>query len=515
MDLRFVYLLSFFFSLVALVIYYEINSNKINKNYLLMFLTTLISNFGYAMSVYANDLEAAMAGNLISYVGSIFTILFMLVVVVDLCGKRFYFPLRFGLFLYALAISIIVATTKETDLFFGHSYLDKLHGLTVIRYTAGPVMTFYIIYLAGINISAMITVIHSVFTKKRVSKKTLQILLCMLIFGTLTYLIPLALGVRINFMPYTYILMDAFFIFFSLRANTYDLQLNLINVFQRRGGYGYIAFSNNKRFLGCDDFALKFFPELENVSIDSFIPNSYTNVIEKLHYNDQYWDWNQHCNQDFGILCEKKAAICTIHKISVSRKSMGFLFEIRDDTEQQIYIKGLSSFNKELSHLVQEKTEQVTDMQDSIIRGMATMVESRDNSTGGHILRTSDCVQIFTEELMKHPELTFCTPEFCSNLIKAAPMHDLGKIAIDDSILRKPGIFTAEEYEKMKRHAAEGAVIVGKVLAQITDKNFKTIAINVAHYHHEKWDGTGYPENLKAEENAIDDIVTSKHGEQK
>jgi HD-GYP domain-containing protein (c-di-GMP phosphodiesterase class II) len=75
-------------------------------------------------------------------------------------------------------------------------------------------------------------------------------------------------------------------------------------------------------------------------------------------------------------------------------------------------------------------------------------------------------------------------------------MHDLGKIAIDDYILRKPGIYTEEEYSIMKRHAAEGAVIVAKVLSQINDENFKKIAINVAHYHHEKWDGTGYPNGL-------------------
>ena len=139
-------------------------------------------------------------------------------------------------------------------------------------------------------------------------------------------------------------------------------------------------------------------------------------------------------------------------------------------------------------------------MQESIIKGMATMVESRDNSTGGHILRTSDCIQIFTEELLKHPELKECTPEFCNNLIKAAPMHDLGKISVDDSILRKPGIFTEDEYNKMKRHAAEGAVIVEKVLHEIEDEDFKRIAINVAHYHHEKWDGNGYPENLQGEQ---------------
>ena len=84
MDLRFIYLISFFASLLAIIIYFEINSGKINKNYLMLFLTTLISNFGYAMSVYANSLEAAMSGNLISYIVSIFTIMFMLVILIKI-----------------------------------------------------------------------------------------------------------------------------------------------------------------------------------------------------------------------------------------------------------------------------------------------------------------------------------------------------------------------------------------------------------------------------------------------
>ena len=497
MDLRLVYLISFFFSLLAIIIYYEMSLNKVNKNYLLLFLTTLISNFGYAQSVYANTLEAAFCGNLLSYIGSIFTLYFSLVVIVELCNKRFYLPLRLGLFIYATIISIFVGTTQETNLFFSNSYLDKLYDLTIIKYQPGPVMYCYLFYLAVINISALIIIIHSILKKKKVSKLNLQILLLMLISGTLMYIIPLALGIHLNFMPYTYILMEIFFIYFSAKTSTYDLQLNLINVYKNRGGYGYIAFSNKKRFLGCDDFALNFFPELENISIDSYIPEAYTNIIEKLHYRDEKWDWASHCNQDFKILCGERAGICTIHLISINRMRMGYLFELRDDTEQHNYIQGLSSFNKELSHLVEEKTVQVTDMQDSIIRGIATMVESRDNSTGGHILRTSDCIQIFAEELLKHKEIEALTPKFCKLLVKAAPMHDLGKIAVDDSILRKPGKFTPDEYEKMKEHPAKGAVIVEKVLSDINDKDFRRIAINVAHYHHEKWNGEGYPEQLR------------------
>ena len=139
-------------------------------------------------------------------------------------------------------------------------------------------------------------------------------------------------------------------------------------------------------------------------------------------------------------------------------------------------------------------------VQNSILTGMATMVESRDNSTGGHIKRTSDCVRIFVNYLKSKPEYSELSEKFCNDVIKAAPMHDLGKIAVPDAILQKPGKFTDEEYEKMKMHSAEGARIVGEVLKEVDDADFKKLAINVAHYHHEKWNGQGYPENLTGEQ---------------
>ena len=139
-------------------------------------------------------------------------------------------------------------------------------------------------------------------------------------------------------------------------------------------------------------------------------------------------------------------------------------------------------------------------VQNSILTGMATMVESRDNSTGGHIKRTSECVRIFVNFLKSQPEYSELSEKFCNDVIKAAPMHDLGKIAVPDAILQKPGKFTDEEYEKMKMHSAEGARIVGEVLKEADDEDFKKLAINVAHYHHEKWNGQGYPEKLTAEQ---------------
>ena len=157
------------------------------------------------------------------------------------------------------------------------------------------------------------------------------------------------------------------------------------------------------------------------------------------------------------------------------------------------------AFN-DMTSALDEKNKRIQAIQNSIIRGMAVMVESRDNSTGGHISRTSDCVKVFIDKLVQTEIGENLTPEFCKAVIKAAPMHDLGKIAVDDAILRKPGKFTDEEYEIMKSHSAEGARIVESVLAQSDDEEFKRIAINVAHYHHEKWNGTGYPEKISGEE---------------
>lgn len=173
------------------------------------------------------------------------------------------------------------------------------------------------------------------------------------------------------------------------------------------------------------------------------------------------------------------------------------------DYTQKVNIVSNDSFGiladafNDMTSSLDEKTKRIYKIQDSIITGMAVMVESRDNSTGGHIKRTSECVKVFIEELKNTEQFKNLTLSFCQDVIKAAPMHDLGKIAVDDAILRKPGKFTDEEYEIMKKHSAEGARIIENVLSEVDDEEFKQIAKNIAHFHHEKYNGQGYPDGLK------------------
>ena len=163
---------------------------------------------------------------------------------------------------------------------------------------------------------------------------------------------------------------------------------------------------------------------------------------------------------------------------------------IWDDTPQQQYLKLVEQYNEELGVQVKEKTARLVEVQNDIIVSMASIVENRDNNTGGHIRRTSDVVRAFVEHLLATDYSSTLTREIADQIIKAAPLHDFGKIAIPDSILNKPGKFVSEEYEIMKLHAKKGAEIVARILQNSDDLQFKNIAVNVAHYYHEKWDGT-------------------------
>ena len=142
--------------------------------------------------------------------------------------------------------------------------------------------------------------------------------------------------------------------------------------------------------------------------------------------------------------------------------------------------------------------QELSKFHNETVISFAGLVESRDNSTGGHIKRTSRYVKLLAEELRKRGYYRdILTKDYIDNLIKAAPMHDIGKIAVSDAILQKPGKLTDEEYAEMKQHASKGGDIIREVFRNLGDEDYRKMAFDVARYHHEKWNGKGYPEGLQ------------------
>ena len=148
---------------------------------------------------------------------------------------------------------------------------------------------------------------------------------------------------------------------------------------------------------------------------------------------------------------------------------------------------------RELRHY----SDATTKMQNGLIITMADMVENRDSDTAAHIQKTAAYARIITEGLLKNGYYAEkITPQFITDVTTSAPLHDIGKISIPDAILNKPGKLTADEFEIMKTHATAGMKIMEKAISTTHGESYLKEARNMAAYHHERWDGKGYPEGL-------------------
>ena len=149
---------------------------------------------------------------------------------------------------------------------------------------------------------------------------------------------------------------------------------------------------------------------------------------------------------------------------------------------------------------VKNKNKTISKMQDALIITLADLVESRDENTGQHIKKTAAYVKIILEEMQREKIYSDkMTKKFVKDVYKSAPLHDIGKIAVPDSILNKPGKLTNEEFDKMKTPTTAGGKILKSIIEMVPESHYLDEAINLATYHHERWDGRGYPTGLAGE----------------
>ena len=161
----------------------------------------------------------------------------------------------------------------------------------------------------------------------------------------------------------------------------------------------------------------------------------------------------------------------------------------------------LSNYNENLLDMVKEKTEIISELQHAIIHTLAELVEQRDGTTGGHIFRTQKYFDLLLHAMEKKAEYMEEISEWdLEHLAESAQLHDIGKVAIADSILRKPGRLTDDEFAEIKQHPLVGERAIMGAMNMTRSKEFLSNAAAIAISHHEKWNGSGYPYGLKGDE---------------
>lgn len=160
----------------------------------------------------------------------------------------------------------------------------------------------------------------------------------------------------------------------------------------------------------------------------------------------------------------------------------------------------LKRYRDGLERMVERRTSELLVTQEVTIHALATLAETRDPETGGHIQRTKNYVLALAQQLQHHSRFSgILSDEYVQLLVKSAPLHDVGKVGIHDGILNKPGKLTQAEFEEMKSHTSLGHDALVMAARPLGENSFLSMAAEVAHTHHEKWNGSGYPQGLSGD----------------
>jgi putative two-component system response regulator len=467
------------------------------------FVLAPISNFAQLELSQCETVEGALLANRVLYVSGCYLILMITLVIFNLCDIHLNRYIKMSMYLFTTAVFFCVQQMGQNDLYYKNVSIVREGGATVLLKEYGILHPVYYAMLVLYFLLGMGAIVYSYFKKSQVSKHFLILLTLPEIMSVTGFFASRLLThlfdsfPEIEFVPFTYNVTAVVYLIITHRLALYNISDTVIDSLIQKGDTGFLSFNFKYCYLGSNETAKNIFPELNQLVIDKPIQNE--------HLKESLLKWlidfagDNSRDKVYHRIGEKTYIINICYLYDGNNRKRGYQMYIVDDTKNQQYIDLLDNFNAELQEEVAEKTEHIVEMHDNLILSLAIMVEGRDNSTGGHIRRTSDSVRILVDEIKRGDEFNL-SEQFCRNIIKAAPMHDLGKITIDDAILRKPGRFTPEEYEIMKTHSGEGAKIVHEILKGTDDDEFHEIAENVAHYHHERWDGKGYPEGLKGEE---------------
>lgn len=485
----------FYTSILLAIIYIFIWHKHLDIHITLTFILVPMANLGYAMLSRAETLEGALLANKLTYIGC-FLLLNITLCVFSMCDIKIPLPLKAFFVILSSTVFLSALNAKDGSLFYKSVSYGYSDNMIVLTKEYGIMHHIFLLTVLVYFLLGAFAIIYGYSKKNQVSKNIIILLFIPEAASCICFLFGRTLLKGVYPVPAAYNISLLIFLLVVYRISIYNIADSAIESMVQSGDTGFASFDFKLNYLGSNETAKVMMPPLTQLTVDR--PADSNDFMR-----DTVVKWLLDFRKDESrntVLYEKQgtAYLVNITYLYNGRRNCGYQLFIKDDTKNQEYIKLINSFNSELQKEVETKTAHIQEMQDNFVLGMATMVESRDNSTGGHIKRTSDVVRMITDEIRKD-NVFGVSESFLKNVAKAAPMHDLGKIAVDDAILRKPGPLTAEEYSLMKAHAAEGARIVREILKTTDDRAFGEIAENVAHYHHECWDGSGYPDGLKGD----------------
>ncbi|MBQ0167703.1 MAG: HD domain-containing protein [Treponema sp.] len=470
----------------------------------IMLLVMTLANIGYLSLALQTDVSGAIISCKIYYLGACFLPLLYFLTVCGVCNIRVRVPVITVLTIIQMFVFFAVCTIGYNNLFYTDVDLVFINGVCTLARQYGPLHFLHPLTMYAYLAASLFVALYACFRMKNVYKSGIVALVICEVLTSSYYLIDKLLFQTCDLTPIVYIVLMAGALVPIYKSDVFAVVENEDVIDEQLEKVGFISFDKRMRYMGANECALNLFESLGDTPLGKKIASPPGELVLVLQDIEAFLEeceeirGHQHRNSA-NLKIGLKTFETEIHSLlSFHKHTAGVTLELRDVTDHVRVLELTEKYNEKLNQEVELKTEKIRSMQEKTILGMSQMVESRDLSTGGHIKRTSDVVRIFAQKLLRTG--FGLDRQFLRLVIRSAPMHDLGKIGVDDAVLRKQGRFTDEEYAIMKKHAEIGSGMVRQVLTDLEEPEFVAVADNVAHYHHEKVNGTGYPCGLKGDE---------------
>jgi len=443
--------------------------SEMQKHVIVLTISTIISLIGYTIEMDAGCLESALRGTAVSYIGKPFVMLSSYMLVSTFYGHKI--PKRRFVILAALSCFyfLLVYTNEYHHLYYATTGFVENAKFTPLVLTHGPLYYTYVAASVIFFLACILVIVRGYRKSKSPMRRRLSYYSILMVvsgmLGYLIYLMGLSGGYDATMLGISVASFFLFMLFF--RCKIFDV----------------IDMAKDYALDVSPDALIVFDDANEVVYENAFAKDLVAQGITKEVINNFQFGTTQYTFNN---------NIYAVHvKEIIERKDhLGKSVEIHDITD---------SFNHQarLEEAVKDRTEKLETMQRTIFGSMASIVEARSLETGDHIRRVSEYTGMIANALRSNEKYKdILTDDYINTLVLSAPLHDIGKISVSDSILLKPGKLTPEEFSEMKKHSASGAQIIRTTMVGLESEEYINMAATIALYHHEWWDGSGYPAGL-------------------
>lgn len=428
---------------------------KMNHYSVIILLLMTIANGGYLVIALSETLSEAVLANKLCYLGGCFLPPLWLLLICTICNYNLKRWIRNLLYGYSFMVYAMVLTIGYNDFYYKEAFLESYKGATVLGHTYGPGHAFFYVILYGYVLIQIFLLAYTLTRKKAVSRKNLWALIIMELLNLGSFVVGRRLNSAVEVMPAMYVLDSIILLYLQYRGFLYNVEDNIAENYAKQETYGYLMLDNQRKYLGCNPMVEKILPAVTECIIDRSI-KEVTGMEIVNAWLEQY---NAEGKGYYDYEHKDKHYECRVERICYRNRPLGYMVELREDTVKELFVQTVTALSE--------------------------AVDAKDRYTSGHSKRVADYARRIAARMGKSKEEQ-------EEIYRAGLLHDVGKIRIPAEIINKPGRLTDEEYNIIKIHPVTGY----HILQGISEDSVIAIA---AKYHHERYDGKGYPNGLSGE----------------